>query len=239
MGSRRRTDDRPIKRRGPMRQPRRRILIVCEGEETEPSYFRAFQHEVRNPCVHVEIADETGVPRTVVEAAQRLKDDADGEATRQRDDNLRYDEVWGVFDIDDHPKINEAQDIARAHGIHLAISNPCFELWALLHFQDQRAHIARDKARRALKRYLPHYDKVLDFEVAHRGYPDAVRRAQELDGQAEQLNEHGRNPSTGVHRLTESIRRDAPPVPSDSARTAAPAARRPTQPLTPARSRRR
>lgn len=204
--SKRRQDDRPIGRRGPTRPPLRRILIVCEGRETERRYFEAFQHEVRNPRVHVEVARETGVPRTVVKTAISLREEAAQEAKRQRDENLLWDEVWGVFDVDDHPGLAEAVSMAEQHGVLVAVSNPCFELWALLHFQDQRAHIERGKLRTALQKHLRGYDKVLDFLKVHRTYADAVRRAKDLAERAARDGEPGRNPTTGVLRLTESIR---------------------------------
>jgi hypothetical protein len=204
--SRRRRDDRDIKRRGPTREPRHRILIVCEGRVTERAYFKAFQHEVRNPRVHVEISRDVGVPMTVVELAVCLKDEADQEAKRQRDENLRFDEVWGVFDVDEHPRLGEAEQLAASKSIELAVSNPCFELWALLHFQDQHAHVERDKARAAVQTYLRDYDKELDFPKMHPGYSDAVRRAKELVNEAGRHQEPGRNPTTGVYRLTEAIR---------------------------------
>ena len=202
----RRRDDRPIGRRGPTRDPKLRILIVCEGQATEPEYFRAFQHAARNPRVHIELAGETGVPMTVVEVAIRLRDEAQREAKRQRDENLRWDAVWGVFDVDEHPKLAEARKLAEEHSIELAVSNPCFELWALLHFQDQRAHIERHKVRAALQRRLPGYDKSLDFAKVHPGYAEAVRRARELAAEAFKHDRADRNPTTGVPRLTELIR---------------------------------
>lgn len=208
MVSRRRLDDRPIGRRGPTRPPRRRILIVCEGQETERRYFEAFQHEVRNPLVHVQVARETGVPKTVVEVAIRLRAEAEHEAKLQHDQNLLWDEVWGVFDVDDHPNLARAIELGETHGIELAVSNPCFELWALLHFQDQRSHIERTKLRVLLKRHLPGYDKILDFARVHRGYGEALARAAGLATEAERVGAPGRNPTTGVPRLTESIRRE-------------------------------
>lgn len=211
MVSRRRLDDRSLKRRPPTREPKHRILIVCEGEETEPGYFRAFQHEVRNPRVHVQLAKETGVPRTVVEIAIRLRDEAEKEAKRERDENLRWDEVWGVFDVDEHPNLDQARTLAKDHAIELAVSNPCFELWALLHFQDQRAHIDRAKAREALQQHLRGYDKALDFPKMYPGYPDAVRRAQDLARESGRHEDPARNPTTGVYRLTESIRQGGLP----------------------------
>src|SRR4051794_39278668 len=116
---------RSIRRRPPSRQPRQRILIVCEGRVTEPGYFRALQHHVRNPLVEVRVASETGVPLTVVEIAVRLKRDAEREARQQRDENLRWDQVWSVFDVDEHPNLNEAIALARDSGIELAVSSPC------------------------------------------------------------------------------------------------------------------
>ena len=59
--------DSSIKRPSPNREPRHRILIVCEGESTEPVYFKSFQHSVKNRLVHVEINDDSGVPKTLVE----------------------------------------------------------------------------------------------------------------------------------------------------------------------------
>jgi RloB-like protein len=172
---------------------------------TEPGYFNAFKHAARNQRVHVEVAKEFGVPRTVVEIAVRLRDDANDKAKRERDQNHRWDEVWGVFDVDEHPRLAEARRLAEEQHINLAVSNPCFELWALLHFQDQRAHVERGKAREALQGHLPGYDKALDFEKMHPGYGEAVRRAEELDKEAEIHGDPARNPTTRVYVLTESI----------------------------------
>lgn len=207
MVSRRRLDDRDIRRRAPTREPKRRILIVCEGRETEPGYFKELQREVRNPRVEIRI-EKKGVPIRVVKEAARLKEEAQAEATRQRDENFRWDEVWGVFDVDEHAHLDEARRLAQKSGIELAVSNPCFELWALLHFQDQRAHIERQKACAALRRHLPGYDKSLDFPKLYPGYARAVTRAEALDRDAGRHGVPGRNPTTGVYRLTESIRRE-------------------------------
>jgi hypothetical protein len=38
--------------------------------------------------------------------------------------------------------------VAGEHGIRLAISNPCFELWPIPHFGDQHAFLATDDAER-------------------------------------------------------------------------------------------
>ncbi len=127
-----------LRRRRPHRQPKPRFLIVCEGIVTEPRYFKDVRH-IERSLIDLQI-EPGGTPKTLVERAVERKREADGNARKLKDDNQKYDEVWCVFDIDEHPLIPEAKDQASANGIELAISNPCFELWALLHFQDQRAY---------------------------------------------------------------------------------------------------
>jgi hypothetical protein len=202
----RRHDDRPIKRRGASRQPKFRILVVCEGKKTEPGYLKQFQHHVRNPRVHIEALGPAGVPLTVVQTAIEQRARADDEARRQRDVNLRWDQVWAVFDMDDHPNVAAAKQLALQQGIALAVSNPCFELWAFLHFADQQSHIHRVKLRAALQKHLPGYDKELAFAKMHTGYDDAAGRARALDDHATRADRAGRNPTTGVYLLTEAIR---------------------------------
>jgi hypothetical protein len=195
-----------IARNSAKRDPKHRILVVCEGKVTEPAYFRSLQHEFRNRLVHVEIDDQAGVPMTVVNRAIDLNKEATEEAKRNRDDNLKYDEVWCVFDVDDHPRLADAVRLAQESGVEVALSNPCFELWALLHFTDQSQQVHRHDLQRTLRSFLPQYDKTLDFKRMHGGYVESVRRAESLQRTAEALGDPGRNPSTGVYRLTERIR---------------------------------
>ena len=202
----RRSSAEDLRRRGSRREPKRRILVVCEGGVTEAGYFKDLRAAFRNPLVVVEIDDEGGVPKTLVERAAARKRDAERDAKSQRDEFLSYDEVWCVFDVDEHPHLPDARQQARDHGIRLAISNPCFELWALLHFQDHSAYLERKDARRRLKRHLPHYEKALPFARLHPAYAEAVQRAQELERRRKDAGDPGGNPSTDVHKLTEQIR---------------------------------
>ncbi len=89
-----------------------------------------------------------GTPKTLVERAVEIKTTAEKAARSGKDENLKYDSVWCVFDVDEHPYLAEAQQQARDNGISVAVSNPCFELWALLHFQEQRGHIERHEVQR-------------------------------------------------------------------------------------------
>ena len=206
MGRRFRDRERHIGRNPAKREPKHRILVVCEGKVTEPAYFKALQHEFRNRLVHVEIDKHAGVPLTVVKRAIDLDGQATEEAKQNRDNDLKYDDVWCVFDVDEHPHLAEALELAKKSGVKVALSNPCIELWALLHFKEQNEQIHRHEAQRALRAHLPRYDKVLDFDKMKTGYAKAVERAQSLQKVAEATDDPNRNPSTGVHLLTELIR---------------------------------
>lgn len=202
----RREAGRDLRRRGPTRDPLPLILVVCEGKVTEPQYVDAFRIAQGANTVRVRVESPGGDPRALVERAVELRDDAERDARRSRDQNLRYDEVWCVFDVDQHQRLEDARNEAVRSGIELAVSNPCFELWLLLHFADQTAHLSVKQARDRLKKHLPGYDKHVRFEDASQGYEEAVRRAKALDLHHTAAGAPGGNPSTNMHRLTERIR---------------------------------
>lgn len=194
-----------LRRRPPKRLPRRRLLIVCEGKITEPKYFAEFKREHRTQLVDIEITPDCGVPKSLVESAVERKKSAERLSRKEGDPFLKYGETWCVFDIDAHPNLAEARIQARDNGLKLAVSNPCFELWILLHFQDHRSHQERDWMQNACRRHLPNFVKEVDYEKIRQNYTEAVRRAKLLlEWQTQQGRENG-NPSTSVHLLTETI----------------------------------
>jgi hypothetical protein len=203
-GSRRSGSD--LRRRGPTRDPLPLVLVVCEGKVTEPEYIEGFRLAQGTVTVRVRVAAPGGDPLALVESAASMRDEAKTRARRSGDSNEAFDEVWCVFDMDSHERFVQAGRTAQAAGIRVAISNPCFELWLLLHFADHTAHLSADEARRRLLRNLPGYDKHLRYEDFHAGYGQAVKRASELEQRHATLGREGSNPSTGMHRLTERIR---------------------------------
>jgi RloB-like protein len=189
----------------PVKEPRRRILVVCEGEVTEKEYLDAFCKHVRNPLVDVEISGLGADPVTVVRAARDRK--RDGDVAARSDANLAYDDVWCCFDVDDFgKKVAEARTMAKDNGLRLAMSNPCFELWLLLHHRDSPGAIARTALAKLLRKAQPDVvDKHVDFAQLASSYEAAVRRATKLDTDAIAAGEANRNPTTEVYRLTEAI----------------------------------
>lgn len=180
------------RRRPPVREERSQILVVCGGRATEPSYFRGLKLARRNPAVRV-VVEKKGVdPVSLVRFAARKRDLID------------CDQVRCVVDVDEFDLL-KAVDEARRARVHLAISNPCFEYWLLLHFESCAAPlVCYDDVHRKLRRHVPHYDKTaLCFADFAAGVDAAVRRAQ--DRCASVGTEHERNPSSGVWRLVEQV----------------------------------
>ena len=176
---------------------------------TEKEYVQGLANRCRNSRVHVEIAPEAGRdPKSLVEVAKDRKKRAEEAAEKQGDDNLAYDQVWCLHDIDDHPveKIAGAKDMARDNGVELAVSNPCIELWLYLHFADTGV-IHRKKLASLLKKRVPQYDKHVQFTDYEPGLTDAIKRAKVLDTHAQNAGEPGRNPTTGVYRLIAEIQK--------------------------------
>lgn len=190
--------------------PRRRILIVCEGAETEPQYFGAFTRWKRNPTVEVQVHGGAGDPVTLVNRAKEIQAAAQQRATSERDENLAYDEVWCCFDVDQFgARVPRAREEARMSGLQLAMSNPCFELWLILHLRENpgaQHHHAMQDIWSALQPTLA--EKHIDFEALKGGYLPAVARAARLHKQALDDDEPARNPVTEVYLLTESIDAD-------------------------------
>lgn len=184
--------------RGPSkRDPRPRVLIVCEGAKTESGYFEGLRSAERL-AIELKVVP-AGSPKTVVEKAVELKN-------RALSSHDAFEQIWCVFDIDEHPKIPDAIQQAQAHGVSLAVSNPCFELFVLLHFQDRTAPIHRHKAQSLCRKHMPGYQKNLAFDKLAPLTGDALGRAAALDERHHRNGNSGANPSTGVHRLVSRIR---------------------------------
>jgi hypothetical protein len=182
-------------RRRPFRQSADRILVVCGGVRTEPDYFEGMKSSYRNPAVKI-IVRKAGVsPVELVELAMSVRDR----------DNDSFDEVWCVCDVDDFD-LTAAVGLAARNDVRLAVSNPCFEVWLLLHFEEcMAAMTGYEQLRRRLAKHIPDYDKDPGpFARLRPGVGLAIERAQAL---APPGTEHERNPATGVWVLATKFER--------------------------------
>jgi hypothetical protein len=179
-----------VQRRPPYRAARPRLLIVCGSECTEPQYLTGLRDFLNNRAVDVRIVKHPKSPAQVVTYAAKV-------ATAD------FDEVWCVLDVDEFD-IAAAVTTAGLVGIELAVSNPCFELWLLLHHEDCRIAMRDCRAVLArLRRHLPMYEKAnVDFGDYAKTVSDAVTRAKSLDPTGA---DHTKNPSSSMWRLVEMI----------------------------------
>ncbi|WP_212731509.1 RloB family protein [Streptomyces sp. V17-9] len=176
-----------------MRDPADRILVVCGSERTESDYLNGFKRHFKKRTVSLKILEKPGSTVEVVRDAIGVMDRAEGD----------YDQVWCVVDVDEYQDFDVATPLAHRNGVRLAVSNPCFELWLLLHHDDHTAPIADYRRLKVLlaRHVRPSPGKGVNFD---RDYADealwrgAVERARKL---ARFGDEHTTNPSTGVWRL--------------------------------------
>ncbi|MCY4372475.1 MAG: RloB family protein [Spirochaetaceae bacterium] len=201
-----------LKRRRSQREPKRRFLLYCEGKNTEPAYFEAIKSTCASTLIAVEVTPGVGVPYTIAKrAVQRAR--AEGlvrGSRRSRDSFEENDQVWAVFDRDEHPRFDEAIALCDRHGVLVGRSNPCFELWLILHERDHDRFEHRDEMQAILERLRPEYDKdggkTPDCDELVSRVQDAERRADVLLRRRRESGDPYGNPSTTVSRLTREIR---------------------------------
>lgn len=185
---------------------KRVVLLFTEGEKTEVQYFRAWERQHRDQ-VNLVISDLHGLsPLRLVEAAVEDKQRRGRAVRRGRDSPV--DSIWCVCDVDEFRDHDAARSLAALHGINLVVSNPCIELWFLLHHRDQTAWIDRHAAshdfkelsgdRKALSESTRSY--LLEHYRDARGRARHLERKHRGDGSA-----RGENPSSDVWRLVDEI----------------------------------
>lgn len=107
----------------------RLIIIATEGNKTEPHYFNAIATYYRNSKVHVEVLERkstASAPEHVITELDKFR----------REYSLNeHDELWLVIDLDGwgSGKLSEVSTQCEQKNYGFAVSNPCFEVWLLLH----------------------------------------------------------------------------------------------------------
>lgn len=111
------------------RSKRVRFLIVCEGEKTEPNYFKALIADQLSVVREVFIEGEGCATIALVKRALEIKNEL------ERENEFEFDRVWVVFDKDDFKDFNEAINLSKQYKFRSAWTNEAFELWYYLHFE--------------------------------------------------------------------------------------------------------
>lgn len=188
------------------RRPRLALTIFCEGSNTEPQYLLALARAHSNPLVSVRIGPAKGVPLTLVQAARA---EQRRQSQSRRDSFAARDEVWVVFDMDEHPNVAQAMQEAAQADLRVAFSNPCFEIWPLLHLIEHDAPIDRHALQRKLAGVMPGYNpksgKIFDYTAMSDRFELAARRARVMRDRRTAEGDLQGNPYTDVDCLASII----------------------------------
>lgn len=207
--------DAPVYQAGTKAQ-KKTFLIVCEGANTEPAYFKSFPVSAEV----VRTVDGAGVRKSVVLKAKQ-------EAVRPKNEGR---EVWCVFDFDldganseQKKEFNEAVEDATREGYQAAYSNDAFELWLVLHYQTCESALHRTGYYEILTRVwnLPHsyermgkgagfsagiYDRIQDdIKEGKASQELAIRRAEQLYETHRHRPYADQCPCTTVYRLVREL----------------------------------
>jgi hypothetical protein len=119
---------RPRNRLHGVRNPKL-IIIATEGIKTEPRYFTALALSYASSRTHVQVLERlesASDPQRVLNQLREFK----------REFRLNpNDELWLVIDLDRWAPqmLSDVSSQAVKIRVSLAVSNPCFEIWLLLH----------------------------------------------------------------------------------------------------------
>lgn len=158
------------------RRYRKLFVIAVEGAKTEPQYFATLNNQQSVIRVNCLKGKHDSSPPQVL---RRMQDHLKKEALK------KSDEAWLVVDKDQWTygqlaQLNGWSQVADNYGF--ALSNPKFEYWLLLHFEDGTGIASSQDCSDRLKRHLPDYDKGIDpRKFPRQTIDEAIRRAKQRD----------------------------------------------------------
>jgi hypothetical protein len=181
------------------------FVIASEGQKTEPKYFEDLKRFHQNHRIHIEVLKRincSSSPQAVLKQLKKFK----------LEYNLNInDELWMIIDLDRWTQRNLSSIAAQCiqNNFFLAVSNPCFEIWLLLHLREisQNDHVRFSNCsilERELKLILGSYNKAnLDTSRFLPSINIAIIRAKKLD-----VNPGHRWPNslgTRIYKLIENL----------------------------------
>ena len=193
------------------REPYDKVLIVCEGEKTEPHYLMALRDHLKLSQANIKIdPNSDSSPTSVVKYAKELIKESPKDP---------YDHVFCVIDRDRHTDFDTA--IAQINGyrnkdtkLHAIVSNPCFEFWILLHF-DYTTKLfgtsgdspCMDLIKNNLKVFIEDYekgDRAIMLPIIKSGLEMAVANAKRANETAKRNGTD--NPTTQMDELVDYLK---------------------------------
>lgn len=180
-----------------VKNTRKKTLIVCEGSVTEPTYFRDMIKDLKISNMDVVIepgrhSDPVSVVQTAIDKYEETRD---------------FEVIYCLIDTDEFgSKIKDAEKLLKNHNFSrrkkdavgdryptakILRSNPCIEVWFLLHFENLRRTFVKNKDTASVncKKYLRD-NHILGYCERYQKLYDLLRK----DGKVALLN------SKSLHR---------------------------------------
>lgn len=192
--------DHSVRRRAGFKPVKKTILIVCEGENTEPEYFNAFR--LTSATVKA-IGKGLGTMSLVREAISVRE--------QEKQKGKSFNLCWVVFDKDEYQDFDEAIEFAKKNGFEVAYSNQAFELWFLLHFKKYSGKLHRREYPKLLEKHLglPYskqegfatmlFQRLLPYQSA------AIINAETIIAETQGIKPSLAESSTTVHNLVKQL----------------------------------
>ncbi len=175
------------------------FVVASEGAKTEPQYFKMLN--TVSSVVHLKCLKNkhNSSPEGVL---RLMKGHIKSEGLKNTD------EAWLVIDRDSwtEQQINQLYSWSlQEANYNLALSNPKFEYWLLLHFENG-SRVSSMNCSERLKKYLPDYNKDIQENKIKSKIPQAIERAKEKD--SPECQDWPRRIGTTVYRLVEKLYAD-------------------------------
>jgi hypothetical protein len=148
-------------RRGPKRRPKRTVLIVTNGKETELSYLKKLPALAKVENTSITCKFVNGEPESILR-----------NLSSPHGNTSDYDEVWIVIDEDGHDRAEFVQSCQARCGKNQSwfaiVTRPCFEVWLVAHYQQIGNYFTQAQAQKAYLALLPEGS---DPKILPRGFP--------------------------------------------------------------------
>ena len=189
------------------RKSKKVILVAFEGKnKTENNYFSNYRLRDKDYIIKLVPGNETDPINLVNKTIIKVK-----ELGLNLEEN---DRAYCIFDTDlderKNMQIIKARKLAKKYHIIMITSNPCIELWFLLHFEYTTAWLSNNDVINKLKKYYPKYEKNINIfpEIKDKVF-EAIKNAKKLE--SFQLDNNkivgmvDANPSTEMYKIVEEL----------------------------------
>jgi len=192
----------PTRRKRPSRDKKPVIYIFCEGEKTEPIYFNRWRE--RGMSLYVIPVSHTDPVGIIIDAKRKMSD--------LSFDSVQGDSVWCVYDVDNNSDetLQKAFAQAKANKYTVAVSNPCFEIWYILHFEAISSALTSAEAQSRLLRHIPQYGKNEDVfdtlePLVGTANQNAIRLQEKYSGKSEPVAGRACNSFSNAYVLVQKL----------------------------------